>query len=157
MPAQPEPTDRAEVQKLASAVEEALVEGMKTFHRDPSPVPLIGAAPPVAQPGRPPMSQSAVDASTMMLSGGVATVLVGGAASLVMIASGYADPTVCAIVFGSPAALILALSRLARRAKEVVEVAPPQHHHYYNGDVYQTQSHTTNNTRGVWAKTINNP
>ncbi|MER5903000.1 hypothetical protein ABT150_23325 [Streptomyces mirabilis] len=57
MPAQPEPTNRAEVQKLANAVEEALAEEMRTSYRSDNPdLPAwrdgsrIGTAPPVPQP-----------------------------------------------------------------------------------------------------------
>ncbi|AVH61575.1 hypothetical protein C4B68_34080 [Streptomyces dengpaensis] len=139
-----------QAQQLLAAIEDAM--RTPTSFRDDTPVPHHGTAPPVPQPGRPPMSQGAVDASTMMLSGGVATVLVGGAASLVMLASGHADPTVCAIIFGAPAGLVLALSRLVKRAKES---QPDEHHHHYNGTVYQDQRHTHTSTRGVWAKTNN--
>lgn len=124
-----------------------------TTYRDTSPIPAIGPTPPVPQPGRPPMSQKATDASALMLSGGVATALVGGTASLVMVASGHADPTVCAIVFGAPATLIFALSRLVKRTKEA---SPAEHHHHYNGAVInQDQRSANSQTRGVWAKTHN--
>ncbi|MCX4786482.1 hypothetical protein OG369_09890 [Streptomyces sp. NBC_01221] len=155
MPAQPEPTDRAEVQKLAAAVEEALAEEMRTFHRDDTPLPTVGATPPVPQPGRPPMSQRATDASALMLSGGAASLLVGGSASLVMVASGSADPVVCAVVLGAPAVLVLAIGRLVGRVKATVEAAPPTHHHYYNGDVHQDSRSITTTTRGVIANTRN--
>jgi len=112
--------------------------------------PRVGSVPPVDQPGRPPMSQRATDASALMLSGGVASVLVGGAASLVMITSGHADPVVCGIVFGSPAALALAVSRLLKRAKGVL---PAEITHNYNGPVHQET--TVTHTRAVWSKTIN--
>jgi hypothetical protein len=134
---------------VSAAVEHAL---QKTFHRDDTPVPAVGTAPPVAQPGRPPMSQGATDASVLMLSGGVATVLVGGAASLVMVASGHADPVVCAIVLGAPTTLALAVGRVLRRAKNTL---PDEHHHHYTGPVYQDQRNVHSSTRGVWAKTNN--
>lgn len=157
MNAQPEPTDRAEVRKLADAVEEALTQGMPTSYRDATPLPYVGAAPPVPQPGRPPMSQKATDASALMLSGGIASVLVGGAASLVMVTSGTADPVVCAIVFGAPAGLTLAVSQLVRRAKEVVTAAPPDIHHHYNGPVRQhyDQREIHSRTSGLWVKSDN--
>lgn len=115
----------------------------------------IGTAPPVPQPGRPPMSQGATDASALMLSGGVASVLVGGAVSLVMVTSGHADPVVCGIVFGSPAVLALAASRLLKRAKQVVEAAPPEIHNHYNGDVHQDQRSVQSRNTGVWVKNDN--
>lgn len=126
-----------------------------TRYRDDRAVPKIGTAPPVAQPGRPPMSQGATDASALMLSGGVASVLVGSAVSLVMVTSGHADPVVCGIVFGSPAVLALAASRLLKRARQVVEAAPAEVHNHYNGPVHQDQSHTQSRNTGVWVKNDN--
>ncbi|MFF3359524.1 hypothetical protein ACFYWN_44775 [Streptomyces sp. NPDC002917] len=90
-----------------------------------------------------------------MLSGGVATALVGGTGSLVMVASGYADPVVCAVVVGAPAVLVLALSRLVRRVKKTVAAAPPTHHHYYNGPVTQDSRSINTTTRGVIVNTRN--
>ncbi|MFJ3141697.1 hypothetical protein ACIPJM_04500 [Streptomyces halstedii] len=150
-----DPTDRNEVRKLAHAVETALIEEMATTsYRDNTPVPAVGAALPVAQPGRPPMSQRATDASALMLAGGAATVMVGGGASLVMLASGYADPTVCAIILGGPAVLVLAVSRLVSRAKAGVEAPPPVTKNYY-GTVHQDTRTITNHTRGVIANNRN--
>ena len=148
----PEPAN-AQAQQLINAVNEALAE-QATSYRDPAPIPTTGTAPPVPQPGRPPMSQSATDASALMLSGGVATVLVGGSVSLVMVASGHADPVVCAIIFGAPAALVLALSRLMKRAREVVEAAPPVFHQHYNGTVTNT-TEVNSQTRGMFSRTRN--
>ncbi|MFI6560382.1 hypothetical protein [Streptomyces sp. NPDC050534] len=134
---------------IRAAVDNAIHEARRT---GTSPQAVIGSTPPVVQTdgGRPPMSQQATDASALMLSGGVASVLVGGAASLVMIASGHADPTVCGIVFGAPAATFLAASRLLKRAKQAM---PDTHHHHYNGPVQQDTRITQ--TRAVWSKTIN--
>lgn len=126
-----------------------------TFHRDDTPLPVVGDAPPVPQPGRPPMSQRATDVSALMLSGGAASLMVGGSASLVMLASGYADPAVCAVVFGAPAVLVLALARLASKAKAVVEAAPAPVHHHYNGNVTVDQRSIHATTRGVIANTRN--
>jgi hypothetical protein len=145
---QPQPlsdeTAKERARQIADAVDEVLAE-KKTFHRDDTPVPLVGSAPPVPQPGRPPMSQAATDASALMLSGSVLTMAVGGTGSLVMYASGYADPVVCAIVFGAPAALVLAIARLMRRAKDVL---PAEHHHHYRGPV--TQTHQTVHNENRW-------
>ncbi|MBQ1163962.1 hypothetical protein KBZ21_38835, partial [Streptomyces sp. A73] len=76
---------RAAARGLAAAVEEALAEApqMPIAHRDDSPLPLGGTTPPVAQPGRPPMSQRATDVSGVMLAGGVASLPVGGSLALV--------------------------------------------------------------------------
>ncbi|MEW1754088.1 hypothetical protein [Streptomyces angustmyceticus] len=149
---QPDLTDQA--RDLVDAVEDAL--RIPTFYRDPSPRPAIGATPPVPQPGRPPMSQKATDASALMLSGSVLTAVVGGSATAVLWASGYADPAVVGLICAAPVALavpVLALSRLVKRAKEA---EPPVHHHHYNGAViHQDQRSVSSKTSGVWAKTRN--
>lgn len=121
-----------------------------TAYRDDSPVPARGDAPPVAQPGRAPMSQGATDASVLMLAGGTATAMVGGTAAVLMYVSQFADPIVCGLVFGAPTALVLALARLAARAKPAPDV-----HHHYEGPVHQDQRNVHTTTRGVWAKTTN--
>ncbi|WP_327297057.1 MULTISPECIES: hypothetical protein [unclassified Streptomyces] len=68
-----------------------------------------------------------------------------------MWASQSADPVVCAIVFAATAVLVLVLSRLVRRAKEVVKAAPPMHHHHhhhYSGPVTQDSRIITTRTSG---------
>lgn len=155
----PTQADRDTIRRLMAAVDE--IEQPTSVRVDDPTVPSwrdgarIGTAPPVPQPGRPPMSQGATDASALMLSGGVASVLVGGAVSLVMFTSGHADPVVCGIVFGSPAALALAASRLLKRAKQVAEAAPPEIHNHYNGPVHQDQRTTQSRNTGVWVKNDN--
>ncbi|UDM01255.1 hypothetical protein [Streptomyces longhuiensis] len=121
-----------------------------TAYRDDTPIPTHGTTPPVAQPGRPPMSQGATDASVLMLAGGTATAMVGGTASVLMYVSQFADPVVCGLVFGAPTALVLALARLAKRAKPAPDV-----HHHYEGPVYQDRRNVHSRTTGVWAKTNN--
>lgn len=144
----PAVTDQA--QALIAAVEQALLA--PTSYRDDSPVPVVGTALPVAQPGRPPMSQGATDASVLMLTGSVLTVAVGGTGSLVMLASGYADPVVCAIVFGAPAVLVLAIGRLLGRARGVL---PAEHHHHYSGPVHQDQRNVDHHNRWFGRSTTN--
>ncbi|NUL09084.1 hypothetical protein [Streptomyces lunaelactis] len=134
---------------IRAAVNDAI---RQTSYRDDSPVPAIGTNPPVPQPGRPPMSQRATDASTLMLTGGAASLMVGGAASLVMVSSGYADPVVCALVFGAPTALVLAIGRLARSAKDVL---PAEHHHHYKGTVNQDQRNVHHHNRWFGKSTTN--
>lgn len=121
-----------------------------TSYRDDTPAPAYGSAPPVAQPGRPPMSQGATDASVLMLAGGGTISMIGLTSAVLMYASQYADPIVCAIVFGTPTALVLALGRLAKKAKPAPDI-----HHHYQGPVYQDQRNVHSNTRGLWAKTTN--
>lgn len=143
-------TDQA--RQLIDAVNDALA-ARPTAYRDDTPVPVVGSTPAVSQPGRPPMSQKATDASALMLSFGVASLPVGAAITGVLWASGGADPIVVACLCAAPAGLILALSRLAGRAKGVVEAAPPMHHHHYTGPVDQRS--ITTHTRGVIANTRN--
>lgn len=141
-------TTRDQARQLIDAVNDALSAG--TSYRDDSPLPTIGPTPPVPQPGRPPMSQRATDASAMMLSGSVLTAVTGGSVTAVLWASGYADPMVVGLMVAAPAALavpILALSRLAKRAKHVV---PDVHHHHYNAPVDQRTVNA--DARGLWAK-----
>lgn len=153
---QPDPDIRRNADQLMAAINEISTE-RATAYRDDSPLPAVGATPPVPQPGRPPMSQRATDASALMLAGGAATVMVGGGASLVMLASGYADPAVCAIVLGAPAVVVLAVSRLVGRVKSVVEAAPPTVNQHYYGAVTQDTRSITSTTRGVIANTRNQP
>jgi len=80
---------------------EAIYHG-PTSHRDLSPLPVIGTALPVPQPGRPPMSQKATDVSTVMLMGGLATVPPGLIAIGVLLASDYADPAVIGMICAAP-------------------------------------------------------
>jgi hypothetical protein len=139
-----------QAQKLLAAIEEAMAT--PTSYRDDTPVPVVGSAPPVPQPGRPPMSQGATDASVLMLAGGAATSMVGLTTAVVMYVSQYADPVVCGIVFGAPTAVVLALGRLAKKAKGVI---PPETHNHYEGPVYQDQREQHSKTTGLWAKTNN--
>lgn len=169
MPVQPEPADRAEVQKLAAAVEAVLVAEMKKVARTDDPSvpswadgPQIGTAPAVAQPGRPPMSQRAVDLNTTLLSVSVVIVAAGGASSAFLWASEHANATVIAWVCGCVVAVpvvlalpVLALKALVKGAKEAVEAAPAEVHHHYSGPVHQDQRNVHTRTSGVWAKTNN--
>lgn len=121
-----------------------------TSFRDETPVPQYGTTPPVPQPGRPPMSQRATDISGIMLAGSVASVPLGGMTCLVLYTLDQVDPVSLTIGASAPVALILAISALLRRAKDVL---PEEHHHHYGGNVYE--QHTTTNSRSVWNKTIN--
>lgn len=136
--------------KLLAAVEEAM--HAPTSYRDDTPVPRIGTAPPVQQPGRAAMSERAVDDTARMLGASVLIAVTGGSGTALLWASGHANPTVVALVFGAPTALALAIGRVMRRGKEAT---PPEVHNHYSGDVYQQHSETHTSTRGVWAKTNN--
>lgn len=125
---------------------------IETAFRDDTPIPAVGPTPPVPQPGRPPMSQKATDASMVMLAAGVASVPIGGSVSLVLYTLGHVDPTALAIGAAAPVALILAIGGLLRRARGVL---PEEHHHHYTGPVYQDQRTQTSSTRGLIARTNN--
>jgi hypothetical protein len=139
--------------QFLAAVEDAM--RTPTSYRDPVPAPPIGTALPVPQPGRPPMSQGATDASVLMIAGAGSVSMVSVSAGVLMYLSQYADPVVCGIVLGAPTAVVLALCRLVRRTKETVQAAPAEHHHHYNGPVTNDQRRYEIETRGVWANTRN--
>jgi hypothetical protein len=145
---------------LAKAAAEAAQTPTATSYRDPSPVPAIGTAPPVPQPGRAAMSQKAVDYTACMLGASVVIGMTGAAGTGIMWASGHADAEVIAWVCGAPIGLavpILALSSLVKRIKQAVEAAPAEQHHHYNGPVHQDNSATHHTTRAVWAKNTYHP
>jgi hypothetical protein len=153
-------------QAFIADVEDALAAATKpalpvptSFRNDALPsTPTIGDAPPVPQPGRPPMSEAATNISGVMIASSVPILALGVAASGVMYFSGQADPTVIGLICATPIGLtipILALSRLVKRAKQTVEAAPAEQHHHYSGTVIQDHRTTTTHTRGVWAKTRN--
>lgn len=147
---QPTAADRAEARRMLAAL-----DSIPTSFRDKTPVPKVGTSLPVPQPGRPPMSQRATDASVLMLSAGAASVPIGGMTALVIYALGHANPVSLAIGAGAPIGLavpIIALSGLIKRAKKA---APDVHHHHYKGDVHQDYSTVNTTTRGVWAHTRN--
>ncbi|MFJ3289971.1 hypothetical protein ACIPMW_32385 [Streptomyces sp. NPDC086669] len=127
-----------------------IIADFATSYRDHTPTPQYGTAPPVAQPGRPPMSQKAVDVSGVMLAGSVASVPFGGMTCLVLYTLDQVDPLSLTIGACAPIALVLAIGALLRRARGVM---PDEHHHHYSGPVYQDQRNT--HSRSVWNKTIN--
>ncbi|MER7507060.1 hypothetical protein ABTX82_01725 [Streptomyces lavendulae] len=144
--------DREQAARIIQAVEEAMTA---TAYRDESPLPEVGTTPPIAQPGRPPMSQRATDISSIMLYGGLATVPPGLIAIGLLVASGYADPAVIGMICVAPAVIavpVLAVARLLRGAQGVV---PGEQHHHYNGPVSQQHQTVNTQTRGLFAKTIN--
>ncbi|MFJ4974193.1 hypothetical protein ACIP6X_02380 [Streptomyces coeruleorubidus] len=126
-----------------------------TSFRDDTPVPRYGTAPPVPQPGIPPMSHRTTEITRSVMYCSLATVPPGLIAVAVMVASEHANPTVIGMICAAPAAIavpILAIARLLRRAGQSV---PAEIHQHYTGTVYQDQRHTHSSTRGVWAKTNN--
>ncbi|GAA3850144.1 hypothetical protein GCM10023084_00540 [Streptomyces lacrimifluminis] len=121
-----------------------------TAYRDTSPLPAYGDTPPVTQPGTPPMSQRAVDASRLMLTAGLATVPPGLIAIGVLIASRQADPTVIGMICAAPAAVAVPILAIARLFSRVAEATPDTHHHHYAGPV--RQENTTTHVRKAVVK-----
>ncbi|WP_030188136.1 hypothetical protein [Streptomyces violaceorubidus] len=155
-----QPVDDQRIDRIANAFSQALDQATATptAFRDETPVPAIGNALPVPQPGRTPMSQRATDASVLILSAGAASIPLGGMTALIIYALGNADPVSLAVGAGAPITLavpILALTRLVRRAKETVQAAPPVIHQHYTGTVVQDQRTVNTTTRGMWASTRN--
>ena len=126
-----------------------------TSFRDDSPILAYGPTPPVAQDGRPPMSQRATDASALMLSGSVAALSVGGATSLVLYTLGQVDPTTLAIGAAGPVALVLAVGSLLRSVGRAKADMHTEHHHHYNGSVRQETTNVSSTTKGLFAKNRN--
>ncbi|MFJ7297527.1 hypothetical protein [Streptomyces collinus] len=160
------PADEQRIDRIADAFNQALEQATTvptSFHNDALPTtPTIGTTPPVAQPGRPPMSQRAVDLNTTILSSSVLAAVLGGSTTAVLWASGQADPTVigwiCAGIVALPVALtapVLAVKGLMKSAKEVAQAAPPVIHQHYSGPITQTHNTINADNRGIWAKTRN--
>ncbi|GGS41539.1 hypothetical protein F2B00_22085 [Streptomyces parvus] len=147
---QPDPTDRAEVRKLAHAVETVLLEEMATYHRDDTELPAVGDTPPVPQPGQPPMSQWAIDVSGVLKAVSVASLPIGGALWIV----GQVEPLTLGIILGSPAVAALAVARLVAKVKDANQAAQPVVQNYY-GNVHHDTRTVTSTTRGVIANTRN--
>lgn len=133
-----------------------------TYHRDDTPLPVVGTSPPVEQPGRPAMSQRAVDRNTTILTSSILTAVAGGAVSLVLWTSGHANETViawiCVGIVGVPVALtlpVLALKGLMKSAKDVAEAAPQPVTNHFHGTVHHDERTVTSTTRGVIANNRN--
>ncbi|MFE9432867.1 hypothetical protein [Streptomyces sp. NPDC006640] len=152
MAAHTDPTRTAMTDAEAAVEAHRIITNFATSFRDQTPVPTVGQAPPIAQPGRPPMSQKAVDDSVRMLSAGAASLPIGGMTALVLHVLGTVDPTQLALGAAAPTALVLAIGALLKRAKAVL---PDEHHHHYDGPVYQDQRNVQTNSKGVWVKNIN--
>lgn len=161
---QPTHPDQQHIDRIARAFSAALEEADKpTAIRviDPSipsykDGPRIGTAPAIPQPGIPPQSRAAVDYAVRVLSTAVATAITGGSLALLLYASKFANPLVCAIVFGAPIGLavpIAALAGLVKRTKEVVAAAPPTINQHYSGPITQTNQTINADSHGLIAIT----
>ncbi|MFF9070501.1 hypothetical protein ACF09E_34665 [Streptomyces sp. NPDC014891] len=128
-----------------------------TFYRDDAPLPAVGTAPPVAQPGRPPMSQRATDISGITTAVGLASAPISLGTCAVLWTAGQLDPVVLGLLVGAPIAFVAVLGRALKRAKGVVEAAPAEVHNHYTGPVLQNHhtTVTTTSTNGMFAATRN--
>jgi hypothetical protein len=146
----PIPTPESLEQVIREAAAAVAADLPPTSYRDDRQLPETGSAPPKTQPGRTPMSEKASDLSGLMLSAGAASFMGGTPVVGILWASGHANPTVVAIVFGAPAALALAISRVIRRANERAAARPEIHNH---GPVHQDnrQDHSRNKAFGIVA------
>jgi hypothetical protein len=131
-----------EAVESARLIEEALSETTPTavVYRDPQP-PTPTGAPPVPQPGRPPMSQRATDHASVVLAYGITSVPVGGALSGVLWTLSHVSPGVLAVAGLAPIGLVGAVGivgkALGRSAKEVAEAMPSgETHHHHTGPTY---------------------
>ncbi|MFF0055656.1 hypothetical protein ACFYRI_14825 [Streptomyces microflavus] len=151
LPEQPvagQPTDNP----LAQAVNEAITKELaKTYHRDDTPLPAVGPTPPVPQPGPPPMSQWAIDASGVLKAVSVASLPIGGALWIV----GQVDPWALGVIFGSPALAALAVARLVAKVKDANQNAPQPVTNHFHGNVHHDTRTVTSTTRGVIANNRN--
>jgi hypothetical protein len=146
-----ETTTEHERVESARLITEALEEGSPgaTFYRDPNPPAPTGAQP-VAQPGRPPMSQRATDISGVITATGLASLPIGGGAALVLWQLSHVSPTVLAIAGLAPIGLVSAIGIVAkvagRAARETAEALPPGevHHHHHGPTSVHTDVHTEN-------------
>ncbi|EGE40806.1 hypothetical protein GTY83_07125 [Streptomyces sp. SID4928] len=148
---QPDTTIRRNADQLVVAVDEALFAGQVTSYRDNTPLPAVGPNPPVQQPGPPPMSQWAIDASGVLKAVSVASLPIGGALWIV----GQIEPWALGIILGSPAVAALAVARLVAKVKDANQAAPQPVVQHFHGTVHHDERTVTSTTRGVIAKTQN--
>jgi hypothetical protein len=143
-----------DAERLIAAVNDALEPA--TAYRDDSPIPAVGTAPPVTQPGRPPMSQRATDVSALMLTAGIASIPIGGSVSLVLYTLGGVNPTVIGLCAAGCAFMLAGVAKVVTAFKSAVEAAPPrEQHNHYNAPVHQEHHAMSVQSRGLIAKSIN--
>lgn len=155
MPAETGPTRATMTDSEAALEARRIISDFATTYRDQTPVPRYGPTPPVAQPGVPPMSQRATDATRLIMYSSLATVPPGLVAVAVMVASEHADPTVIGMICAAPAFIAVPILAVARLLCRAGEVAPDEIHNHYSGDVYQDQRNVQNKNSGVWVKNTN--
>ena len=129
-----------------------------TAYRDITPAQQTGTQP-VAQPGRPPMSQKATDHASVVLAYSLGSLPVGLATSLVLWSISSVPPETLAIAGAAPPALAVTIgiaARLIGRAvREGAEALPPgDQHHHYEGPTYVQHTSLHTQTRGL-GRTVN--
>ena len=163
MPAQPEPTDRAEIQKLASAVEEALAGEMRTSYRDDNPdLPdwkdgsRIGNTPPVQQPDTRIAPQWAVGIAVASIGVGAGSTGLGCAAwllfkglSLVSVPGLERFALIVIAPFAGAAMMLTAAGAAISKARTTITTI---HNH---GPVHQDQREIRSKTIGLAVKNTN--
>lgn len=140
------------MQEANQAIADEQTPKIPTFYKDPTPNPAIGNMPPVAQPGRAPMSQKASDASGLILAVGIASPLMGGGFALAMWGTSFANFKVIGVIVGGVIGIVLAAKSFLTSAKDVVEAAPPEVHQHFNGTVHQDHSIHKHESRGMWVR-----
>ncbi|MYW33610.1 hypothetical protein [Streptomyces sp. SID2119] len=147
---QPNTTIRRNADQLMAAINEIQIE-KATSYRDTSPLPAVGSAPPVQQPGQLAMSQWATDASGVLKAVSVASLPIGVGVWIV----GQVEPLTLGIIFGSPAVAALAVARLVAKVKDANQAAPQPVTNHFHGNVHHDTRNVTSTTRGVIANTRN--
>jgi hypothetical protein len=157
--ATPTDADRDRIRRLFAAVDEIDAETPTAVRVEDPAIPSwkdgarIGDTPPVAQPGRAPMSQKAVDDTARMIGASVLVATTTGGTATIMYVSQFANPVVCGIVFGAPTALVLALGRLVKKAKGALPDVTVNN--YDGATVYQDRREVRSKTTGVIVKNTN--
>ncbi|MEV7654634.1 hypothetical protein AB0O39_10730 [Streptomyces anulatus] len=146
---QPDPAIRRNADQLMAAIDEIQME-KSTSYRDTTPLPAVGPTAPVPQPGPPPMSQWAIDASGVLKAVSVASLPIGVGVWIV----GQVDPLTLGIILGAPAAVALAAARLVAKVKDANQAVQPVTNHFH-GTVHHDERTVTSTTRGVIANTRN--
>ncbi|WP_432077804.1 hypothetical protein [Streptomyces sp. YPW6] len=144
---QPDPTIQQNAARFLAAIND--IE-KATSYRDPTTLPTVGDTPPVPQPGQPPMSQWATDASGVLKGVGAVSIPIGIGVWIV----GQVDPLTLGIILGSPAVAALAVARLVAKIKDANQAAQPVVQNYY-GNVHHDTRNVTSTTRGVIANNRN--
>lgn len=154
-----QPMTQQEVDEAAyRLLEETAPVPQATRYRDDTELPETGDAMPVTQPGRPPMSQRAVDHSRIVLAYGAASLPIGGVLSLILHTAANMTTTQLLTIGAAPVGVVIAIGVAARMigsaVREGAEALPREQHDHYEGNVtvHRTELHTR--TRGL-GRTVN--